>query len=161
MNNRETKSSKQSKMRCAQKNKQQWKNMVGPQKPLEIPRPCFPGRSWDTFPQTRARASHKSAICGPRRWVVNSCKYRPVGEKQTKQRRVVCVCAFLAVCASAYLINDVTETRSKGAEGEKRERQTVLPNVQPSDQALKEELFNFKFPLIWSSWREWTHDHCS
>lgn len=64
------------------------------------------------------------------------------------ETRSVCVCAFLAVCASAYLINDVTETRSKGAEGERRERQTVLPNVQPSDQALKEELFNFKFPLI-------------
>lgn len=79
---------------------------------------------------------------------MNSCKYRPVGEKQTKQRRVVCVCALSAVCASAYLINDITETWRDGTAGERRERQTVLPNVRASDQALKEELFNFKFPLI-------------
>lgn len=78
---------------------------------------------------------------------MNSCEYRPVGEKQTKQRRVVCVCALSAVCTSAYLINDVTETWRDGTAGERLERQTVLPNVRASDQALKEELLTLNSPL--------------
>lgn len=86
-------------------------NELQPQKSLEIPNLVWRDTA-ETHSHRHTWASHKSAICSPRRsdwdgsWTpANTDQWA----KKTNQTESRCVCT-LAVLRESYLINDVTET---------------------------------------------------